>query len=148
MSVNAAFKTPIIILLESKRGDIMGMDIFAYLLLQIVNGFDWRPEFGESNKFKNWIALLDIKTCLICRSMHGKIWEIQDKPEIEPEVHDRCRCEIKVMVTVKAGTATIKGLDGADWTLKYESELPDYYLPAVQAKENGWIPKLANLSTA
>ena len=124
------------------------MDIFLYLLLQIINGFDWKPEFSESKNFKNWIAILDLKTCPICRTMHGKIWQIEEKPEIEPEVHDWCRCEIKIMVTVKAGTATTKGLDGADWTLKYESKLPDYYLTCVQAKENGWIPKLANLSIA
>ena len=80
--------------------------------------------------------------------MHGKIWQIEEKPEIEPEVHSFCRCEIKIMKTIKAGTATIKGLDGADWTLKYESKLPDYYLTSAQAKANGWIPKLANLSAA
>ena len=68
--------------------------------------------------------------------------------EIEPEVHDWCRCEIKVMVTAKAGTATTKGLDGADWTLKFESKLPDYYLTSADAKANGWIPETANLSIA
>ena len=46
------------------------MDIFLYLLLQIVNGFDWKPEFGESQNYKNWIAILDLKTCPICRTMH------------------------------------------------------------------------------
>ena len=124
------------------------MDIFLYLLLQIINGFNWKPEFGESSNYKNWIAILDLKTCPICRTMHGKIWEIEEKPEIEPKVHDFCRCDIKIMKTVKSGTATTKGLDGADWTLKYESKLPDYYLTSAQAKANGWIPKLANLSAA
>ncbi len=28
------------------------MDIFLYLLLQIINGFDWKPEFSESKNFK------------------------------------------------------------------------------------------------
>ena len=54
----------------------------------------------------------------------------------------------KIMKTVKSGTATTKKLDGADWILKYESKLPDYYLTSAQAKANGWIPKLANLSIA
>ena len=110
------------------------MDIFLYLLLQIINGFDWNPKFSESKNFKNWIAILDLKTCPICRTMHGKIWQIEEKPEIEPEVHDWCRCEIKIMVTVKAGTATTKGLDGADWTLKHESKLPDYYLTSAEQR--------------
>ena len=126
----------------------MYTDIFAYLLLQIINGFDWKPEFEVSKKYKNWIAHLDLRTCKVCRDMHGKIWKMEEKPEIEPKIHNRCRCEIKAMVTVKAGTATTKGLDGADWTLKYESKLPDYYLTNAQAKANGWKPKSANLSTA
>ncbi len=126
----------------------MYTDIFAYLLLQIINGFDWKPEFEISKKYKNWIAHLDLRTCKVCRDMHGKIWKMEEKPEIEPKIHNRCRCEIKAMVTVKAGTATTKGLDGADWALKYESKLPDYYLTSAQAKANGWKPKSANLSTA
>ena len=126
----------------------MYTDIFAYLLLQIINGFDWKPEFEISKKYKNWIAHLDLRTCKVCRDMHGKIWKMEEKPEIEPKIHNRCRCEIKAMVTVKAGTATTKGLDGADWSLKYEAKLPDYYLTSAQAKANGWKPKSANLSTA
>lgn len=31
------------------------MDVFLYLLLQIINGFDWKPEFGESKNYKNCI---------------------------------------------------------------------------------------------
>ncbi len=126
----------------------MYTDIFAYLLLQIINGFDWKPEFEISKKYKNWIAHLDLRTCKVCRDMHGKIWKMEEKPEIEPKIHNRCRCEIKAMVTVKAGTATTKGLDGADWSLKYEAKLPDYYLTNARAKANGWKPKSANLSTA
>lgn len=41
------------------------MDILAYLLLQIVNGYNWQPKFSESSKYKNWVAILDIKTCFI-----------------------------------------------------------------------------------
>lgn len=116
----------------------MYTDIFAYLLLQIINGFDWKPEFEISKKYKNWIAHLDLRTCKVCRDMHGKIWKMEEKPEIEPKIHNRCRCEIKAMVTVKAGTATTKGLDGADWTLKYESKLPDYYISYKEAVTTGW----------
>ena len=32
------------------------MDVFLYLLLQIINGFDWKPEFGDSKNYKNWVA--------------------------------------------------------------------------------------------
>lgn len=125
----------------------MYTDIFAYLLLQIINGFDWKPEFEISKKYKNWIAHLDLRTCKVCRDMHGKIWKMEEKPEIEPKIHNRCRCEIKAMVTVKAGTATTKGLDGADWTLKYEAKLPDYYISYKDARRLGYNPILGDLAT-
>ena len=125
----------------------MYTDIFAYLLLQIINGFDWKPEFEISKKYKNWIAHLDLRTCKVCRDMHGKIWKMEEKPEIEPKIHNRCRCEIKAMVTVKAGTATTKGLDGADWTLKYESKLPDYYISYKEAEKIVFKNFLGNLKT-
>ena len=56
------------------------MDIFAYLLLQIINGRLWKPVFGESSKYKNWIAILDLRTCPECRTRHGKIWLINENP--------------------------------------------------------------------
>ena len=124
------------------------MDIFAYLLLQIINGSNWNPKFAESSKYKNWVAHLDLKTCLECRNHHGKIWLINERPDKEPPLHFNCRCSILKMKTIKSGTATINGIDGADWTLKYESKLPDYYLTSAEAKANGWEPKLANLSIA
>ena len=62
MSVNVALEITAIILPESKRVDITGMDILAYLLLQILNGYNWTPK----------IVVLDIKTRLICRNMREK----------------------------------------------------------------------------
>lgn len=114
------------------------MDIFAYLLLQIINGSSWKPVFGESSKYKNWIAILDLKTCPECRIRHGKIWLISKTVTKEPPLHPNCRCRILVMKTVKSGTATINGIDGADWILKYESELPNYYVTYEEAEKVGW----------
>jgi len=34
---------------------------------------------GRSKKWKNWIAQLDLKTCLECRKMHGKIYVANEK---------------------------------------------------------------------
>ena len=121
------------------------MDVLAYLLLQIINGTNWNPEFGQSKNYKNWIAKLDYKLCRLCGKLHGTIWEIHEKPEIEPEVHDRCRCQIRIMSTVKAGTATTKALDGADWTLKHESKLPDYYIEYKEAEKLGFKNFLGDL---
>ena len=116
------------------------MDIFAFLLLQILNGSQWKPEFGESKNYKNWIAVLDPKTCFECRSRHGRIWLIEETPDKEPPLHPNCRCTIRKMVTVKAGTATINGTDGADWMLKYQKKLPDYYIDKSGAVKQGWKP--------
>ena len=42
------------------------------------------------------------------------------------------------MKTVKSGTATINGIDGADWTLKYKSELLNYYTTYEEVENAGW----------
>ena len=114
------------------------MNIFAYLLLQLINGSDWNPVFGESNKFKNWIAILDLQTCLKCRMNHGRIWLIDEQPLKKPPIHFYCRCKIIAMKTVKSGTATINGINGADWGLKYKFELPNYYVTLEEAIKAEW----------
>ena len=60
--------------------------------------------------------------------MHGKIWGLEEEPDPEPQLHLNCRCVIEHMETILAGTATANGIDGADWTLKYTGDLPDYYI--------------------
>ncbi len=122
------------------------MDIFAYLLLQIINGNSWQPKFSESSKYKNWIAVLDPKTCLYCRKTHGEIWHINEVVEKEPPVHERCRCVIRKVVTVEAGPATIQKTDGADWQLKHNGGLPDSYIEYDDAINSGWKPILGNLA--
>lgn len=123
------------------------MNAFVYLLLKIINGAEWNPEFNVSNKYKNWIAVLDPRTCYECRSRHGKVWLLSETTDKKPSLHPFCRCSILVMKTVKSGTATFNGTNGADYTLKNESELPDYYLTGNEAKAKGWIPEEANLAT-
>ena len=123
------------------------MDIFSYMLLQLLNGDKWEPNFANSSNYKNWIAMLDLKTCRTCRNMHGKIWLINQKPENEPPVHPNCRCAIRVMKTVKAGTATIKGENGADYTLKHKGTLPDYYITFTDAESLGFRNFLGNLKS-
>lgn len=116
------------------------MDFFVKLLLQQVNGKNWKPVFNKSTKYKNWIAILDPRTCPKCRSNHGTIFLINEIVEKEPPLHFYCRCSIPVMETVKSGTATIDGFDGADWSLKHESKLPEYYIEKSKAIQSGWKP--------
>ena len=42
------------------------------------------------------------------------------------------------MKSIKAGTATINGIDGADWSLKYNVKLPEYYIDQKELGNIGW----------
>lgn len=44
----------------------------------------YSPPTRESSRYKNWIAILDLKTCLECRSHHGQIYQMDEMPDIEP----------------------------------------------------------------
>lgn len=50
------------------------------------------------------------------------------------------------MPAIKAGTATIRGTEGADWIVKYTGELPEYYVTKQEALAAGWNSKKGNLS--
>lgn len=99
-----------------------------------------------SNKYKNWLSKLDLKTCLNCKSRHGKIYSAEEKINPEPPLHPRCRCVIEWLKAIKAGTATNKGNNGADWWLKWMGKLPDYYITKANAKKLGYVPELGNLA--
>ena len=77
----------------------------------------FEPSTHESADYVNWIAILDIKTCLRCRTQHGKIYSSDEFLDFHPPVHDYCRCNIKKMDAVLAGGATE---DGRIW---YEADI-------------------------
>lgn len=105
-----------------------------------IKGERLSPQIVKSNKYKHWVSIEDIKRCKTCENLHGKIWEIVEKPIPSPPVHDYCRCKIEEMNAIFAGTATINGNNGADWLLKYEKTLPDYYIAKEDALKSGWRP--------
>lgn len=45
------------------------------------------PPTQESRNYKNWIAILDLKTCLECRDRHGQIYQMDEFPDKEPPLH-------------------------------------------------------------
>lgn len=101
----------------------------------------------QSDKWKHWVAQIDLKTCLICKENNGKIYDIDDFTTLpRPPVHPYCRCAVKKMSAIRAGSATKHGTRGADWYLKYRGTLPDYYISDAEAKKLGWVPKQGNLS--
>ena len=98
-----------------------------------------------SSKWKFWKAQIDFKTCLNCRTENGKIYDINEKINPFPPIHPNCRCIIKKLEVLSAGTATNKGINGADWFLKMYGKLPSYYITPQQAVTNGWDSKKGNL---
>ncbi len=68
-----------------------------------------------STTWKNWIAELDVKVCLVCDELHGKIFPIAENPKIKPPIHLACRCVILPMYTMSLGRVSAKGQDGPDW---------------------------------
>ena len=98
-----------------------------------------------SDKWKHWVSVEDLRRCLNCYKMHGKIYPIDEAVVGGPPDHLFCRCRIERMKALLAGNATEKGVDGADWYMKYYGILPDYYILYKDAKKAGWSPKLGNL---
>ena len=101
---------------------------------------------GKSTKWKNReSALIPFRTCFPCVLKHGTVIPIgaNEAPHI-PE-HKNCLCKFVPMRTKEVGTATEKGLEGADMYLIYQSCLPDYYSTKAEAFKAGWKKKFAFL---
>ena len=99
-----------------------------------------------SQKWNHWIAILDIKTCISCRRLHGQVFPVDERPLDEPPLHERCRCEVRRMRAIVSGYATRNGRDGADYCLKENGILPEYYISKATAKELGWRGISGNLA--
>lgn len=98
----------------------------------------FNPVTIQSINYKNWRAILDLKTCIECRSKHGQIFRTNEVVVPEPPLHNNCRCDIISMESIEAGNATKNGDKGADYWLKYFGELPEYYITKNEAKTIGW----------
>ena len=82
----------------------------------------------------------DPKVCTAREEMEGKVYSLYEDADPAPPLHPNCRCEIEVMKSVIAGFATKDGINGADWWLKHNGKLPDYYitLDDLYALGYGW----------
>ena len=114
------------------------MSLSLAMMIAAMKGEELSPKISESSNYKHWISIKDPRRCERCASLHGKIWLISETPDPEPPIHERGRCVIELMQTIAAGTATINGILGADWSLKYDGELPDYYISEEELKLLGW----------
>lgn len=96
------------------------------------------PETHKSTLWKYWRAILDPKLCLDCLSHHGQIYAMGEIPDIEPPLHENCRCAILPMDAISPGGATKDGENGADYWLVRDGELPDYYISKSELEKLGW----------
>ena len=112
-------------------------------IINAVDGFEPGVK-TRSTKWENWLAELDLYTCIECRRLHGKILGEDEFIPVRPPLHDRCRCRVEPLCAVFPGYATRNGLDGADYWLKYFGKLPEYYITKQKAKTQGWKPATGN----
>ena len=75
------------------------------------------PETHKSVLWKHWRAILDPKLCLDCLNHHGKVYAMDEIPDIEPPLHENCRCATLPMDAIIPGGATKEGENGADYWL-------------------------------
>lgn len=100
----------------------------------------------QSEKWKQWLAEDDEKTCKRCFDKQGKIYSVFTDIPKKPPLHFFCRCVLVQMLAILAGEATTKGSMGADWFLLYFNRLPDYYISRNEAESLGWNKKKGNLN--
>lgn len=100
----------------------------------------YAPPAGQSYRWKHWVTEHDIKVCVVCKTAHGKIYAMDETVDAAPPLHFNCRCKICAMNSVIAGFGTKDGTDGADWWIKYNGRLPEYYISWEEMYARGYKP--------
>ena len=105
-----------------------------------------KPVVMKNSEYWRWRITRSSKPCIPCLSLDGRMFEWADTTQQRPPLHLNCKCYDEAVLTILAGTATNKGIDGADWHLKHFNKLPDNYITKGDAKKIGWNPIGGNLS--
>lgn len=114
------------------------MSLFDIIQSISIWGDTLEPKIETSHNYKHWVSIEDLKRCYVCASNHGKIYLNHEQPNPEPPIHPNGRCSIQPMQSILAGTATIQGSNGADYSLKHEGKLPNNYITKSDLKALGW----------
>ena len=96
------------------------------------------PKTTSSRNWKNWKAVIDLKTCLDCLKRYGKVYQMDEYIDREPPLHWFCRCIIEPMKSIFHGEATWDEENGADYILFTQGTLPDYYINREELIALGW----------
>ena len=105
----------------------------------------FNPQTSYSEQWLNWVTNFSLFTCLYCANQNGNVYNVKDKANISIPEHPNCACYLEKLLSIKAGTATIEGLNGADYWIKNYHKLPQYYLTKKEATKLGWIRFSGNL---
>ncbi len=97
------------------------------------------PTIRESNNWFEWVAVITLTTCVSCICLNGTIRE--DNWDVKPPLHPNCKCFVKKLLSILAGTLTNLGTNGVDWHIKHKKRLPDYYISKSDAYKKGWKRK-------
>ena len=92
-----------------------------------------------SMRWKQWFSFPDLKRCKACKDKTGTIYPIEEAV-FPNKLHLHCRCYIKLLDSIKVGTCTYEGINGADYTLIHDGILPSYYISKKEAINMGWKP--------
>lgn len=114
------------------------MSLIKAVLEAAANGEELAVQLGTSKNYKYWKSIYDTKRCVECEELHGKIWTMKENPEPKPPIHFFDRCQILPLETITAGTATVDGVSGADWSIMYNQQLPSNYISRSDAEKKGW----------
>ncbi len=95
------------------------MSLIKAVLDAAAGGENLAAQLGTSKNYKYWKSIPDEKRCIECGELHGRLWAMKEKPEPKPPIHFFDRCKILPAETIKAGTATVDGVSGADWAIMY-----------------------------
>ena len=114
------------------------MSLIKAVLEAAANGEELAAQLGTSKNYKYRKSIPDEKRCLDCESNHGKVWEKGKIKKPKPPIHFFDRCLILPLETITAGTATVDGAAGADWSIMYNQQLPSNYISRSDADKKGW----------
>ena len=101
------------------------------------NGYQLKPDVSYSSRYVHRVSVEDERRCNDCWEKEGTIIPVEEDP-IEFFDHPNCRCFTEIMKAIKAGTATVDGTNGADYTRLYTNKLPDHYVLYDTALALGW----------
>lgn len=98
----------------------------------------YNPPTLLSNTWKHWVTIPDVKRCIPCKKMHGKIFDMNDTPLSGTTITQELPRTIQAMQAILAGNATQDGENGADWWVKNYGHLPSNYISKDKIGHLGW----------